>query len=69
MMGKLFLFRTLILSLMMCLLIFDGLRLINHSATAFPEQHKELLLTGTLLWIGTVFINQGSNDDDWAGEI
>ena len=67
--DKLFLFRTLIVSMMICLLIFDGLRIMTHSANPFPEQHKELLLTATLLWIASVFINQGSNDDDWAGEI
>jgi len=66
--GKLFLFRTLIVSLMICLLIFDGLRIMMRSTSAFPEYHKELLLMGALLWIMSVFIDQGSNDDDWAGE-
>ncbi|NOW96416.1 hypothetical protein [Mucilaginibacter sp. SG564] len=55
--------------MMICLLIFDVLRIVSHSADAFPEQHKELLLTGTLLWIVSVIVNRGSNDDDWAGEI
>jgi cell division protein FtsW (lipid II flippase) len=68
MMNKLFLFRTLIVPMMICLLIFDVLRITSHSADAFPE-HKKLLLTGILLWIVSVIINQGSNDDDWAGEI
>jgi cell division protein FtsW (lipid II flippase) len=68
MMDKLFLFRTLIISMMTCLLIFDVLRIMSHSADAFPE-HKELLLTGILLWIVSVIINLGSNNDDWAGEI
>ena len=69
MMDKFFLFRTLIVSMMICLLIFDVLRIVSHSADAFPEQHKEPLLTGTLLWIVSVIVNRGSNDDDWAGEI
>jgi cell division protein FtsW (lipid II flippase) len=67
-MDKLFLFRTLIVTMMICFLIFDVLRILSHSADAFRE-HKELLLTGALLWIVSVIINQGSNDDDWAGDI
>jgi len=54
--------------MMICMLIFDVLRIMSHSADAFPE-HKKLLLTGILLWIVSVITNQGSNDDDWAGEI
>jgi hypothetical protein len=67
-MNKLFLFCTLIVVLMICLLIWDGLQLLTRSLNSFPEQHKQLLLTCTLLWIVFVFINQNSNDDDWAGQ-
>jgi len=68
-MDKLFLFRTLIVSLMICLLAWDGLQILIHSANSLPEQHKQVLLTGALLWISSAFINQRSNDDDWAGQI
>lgn len=67
-MQKVFLFRTLIVALMISLLLWDGFRLIFHNLNAVPQQHKELLFIGALLWIATVFINQGSNDDDWAGQ-
>jgi hypothetical protein len=67
-MDKLFLFRTLIVAFMFCLLIWDGSQLLTHSAGTFPQQHKQLLLTCALLWIATVFMNQNSNDDDWAGQ-
>lgn len=68
MMDKLFLFRTLIISLMICLVVFDGLQIMIHLANAFPEQHKKLLLTGALLWGISLLINQGNNEEDWAGE-
>jgi hypothetical protein len=67
-MDKLFLFRTLVAALMVSLLVFDGLPLLIHPANAVPEQHKEVLLTGALLWIATTFFNQGSNRGDWAGQ-
>ncbi len=67
-MNKLFLFRTLIVTLMICLLIYDGLQFLAHAANAFPQQHKQVLLTCALLWIASVLISQNSNDDDWAGQ-
>jgi hypothetical protein len=67
-MDKLFLFRTLIVALMTCLLIWDGLRLLTRSGDSLPQQHKDILLTCALLWIVSVFVNQNSNDDDWAGQ-
>ena len=68
-MDKLFLFRTLIFSLMICLLARDGLRILIHSANDLPGQHKQVLLMAALLWISSALINQRSNDDDWAGQI
>jgi len=67
-MDKLILFRTLIVAFMFCLLIWDGLQLLTHTAGALPQQHKQLLLTCALLWIASVLMNQNSNDDDWAGQ-
>lgn len=65
MMDKLFLFRTLIITLLLCLLVWDGLLLISGNAQRLP--HRDFLLTGTLLWFVTLFFNRNS-DDDWAGQ-
>ncbi len=64
-MDKLFLFRTLIVALMICLLAWDGLLWLNRHSPALPD--RDLLLTCALLWIVTVLFPQNS-DDDWAGE-
>jgi len=55
MLNKL-LFRTFILALMMCLMIWDILQYISHSGQQWPEQHRELLAMGALLWIVSIFI-------------
>jgi hypothetical protein len=61
-MDKLFLFRTLIFALTVCVLAWDlFLWLSGHSASL---AHRDLLLTGALLWIVSVFFPQNS-DDDW----
>lgn len=68
-MNKFFLFRGLAAAFICGLLIWDGLQLLTHSAHTLPEGHKELLLIGALLWTISAFINQNSNDDDWAGQL
>jgi len=67
-MNKLFLFRIVVISLTLCLLVWDGLQIMSHSLNHLPEHHKEVLLTGALLWIASVFVNEHRNDDDWAGQ-
>jgi len=67
-MDKLFLYRSLIVALVVCLLIWDGVQLLIRSANAMPQQHKQLVLTAALLWIISVLVKQNRNDDDWAGQ-
>ncbi len=65
MMDKLFLFWTLIVALVLCLLLWDvTLWLTRHTQ---PLAHRDVLLTCALLWIVSVFFPQNS-DDDWAGQ-
>jgi hypothetical protein len=68
-MNKLCLFRMLIVSFLVCLIIWDGLGLLFNSTHTLPVQHRQLFLVGAFLWIAAVFINQNSNDDDWAGQL
>jgi hypothetical protein len=61
-MDKLLVFRTLLIALMFCLLVWDvALSLINHTQ---PVQHRDVLLIGALLWIISVLLPRNS-DDDW----
>jgi hypothetical protein len=69
MMDKLSLFKTVTLSVIICLLLSDGLRLMAYPAHTLSQPHKDILLTAALLWIASAFINQRSNDDDWAGQL
>ena len=68
-MEKLSLFHSFILSVIVCLLLFDGLRLLTNPADTLPLQHKEMLLTAALFWIASTMINQQRNDDDLAGQL
>lgn len=68
-MNKLLLFRTFIVASLLCLLAWDGIRLLtDHSPYELPAQHREILLTCALLWFGTVLAAKNS-DDDWAGQL
>jgi hypothetical protein len=67
-MNKLLLFRALIVTLLLCLLAWDGIRLLtNHPPGDLPEQHREILLAGALLWFIAVLAGKNS-DDDLAGQ-
>ena len=64
--NKLVFIRTLIMTIMVMLLAWDiMLRFIRHTAT-FP--HRDLLLTGALLWIVSVVFPE-QNDDYWVGQL
>ena len=67
-MNKLLLFRTSVAALLFCLLAWDGIRLLTNHSYELPEQHREILLAGALLWFGTVLAAKNS-DDDWAGQL
>ncbi len=67
-MNKLWLLRTLIVVFLLCLLAWDGIRLLTgHSSNELTGQHREILFTGALLWFTTILATENS-DDDWAGE-
>lgn len=65
-MDKLFLFRSFIVAFVIALLLWDGILCLTQHTTLLP--HRDLLLTGFLLWFVTLFVNQ-NRDDDWAGQL
>ncbi len=65
-MNKLEIAKTLLITLLFCLLTWDGLQyLIAHQP--IPQSHKQLLATGTLIWFTTLLFTK-NRDDDWAGQ-
>jgi hypothetical protein len=66
-MNKLELAKTLLITVLLCLLVWDGLQYVAGRYQAIPQSHKELIATGTLLWFATLFFTKNS-DDDWAGQ-
>ena len=67
-MNKLWLFRTCIAAFLLCLLAWDGIRVLaGYPSNALSGQHRELLLAGVLLWFVTILAAKNS-DDDWAGQ-
>ena len=66
-MNKLELTKPLLITVLLCLLVWDGMQyLIGHQPT-IPQSHKELLAIGTLLWFITLFFTK-NRDDDLAGQ-
>jgi hypothetical protein len=66
-MSKVELFRSLLFAALVCLLLWDGLLWMTDPVHRLPAGHKQLLLTGTLLWF-TLVLSGRNRDDDWAGE-
>jgi len=65
-MNKLALFRISLFILMAGLLAMDGILMLARHTYHLPEEHKDLILTGFLLWFIMIIVGQESNDDDWA---
>lgn len=66
-MSKVELFRSLVFAALVCLLLWDVLFWVTDPVHMLPAGHKQLLLTGSLLWF--MLVLSGKNrDDDWAGE-
>lgn len=63
MIPKLNLFRTVIVVLLMCLLIWDIMLWFSCHARSF--EHRNTLLTVALLWFVSLLFPQ-KTDDDWA---
>jgi accessory gene regulator protein AgrB len=61
-MKKIWLFRSVLLTLLIGLLCLDLLRSLAFG-TPFP-QHRNVLLASALLWVASVFFPQ-KTDDDW----
>jgi hypothetical protein len=60
-MDKLFVFRVLIIAVLVCLLLWDVALWLNGAGQPWP--HRNTFLTCALLWIISVFFPQNSNDD------
>ena len=56
----------LMFTLLSFLLFADAICILRYKGGRIPYNLKELVLTGVLLWISTLFFNQ-KKDDDWAG--
>jgi len=63
--DKLSLLKTLIAALTICLFAWDIILCLALHLPCLP--HQEMVLTGSLLWIASLFFPQQS-DDDWAGQ-
>ncbi|GAB2971053.1 hypothetical protein GCM10027049_00680 [Mucilaginibacter puniceus] len=66
-MNKLELTKTLLLTVLFCLLVWDVVQYLTGHQPVIPQSHQKLLATGTLLWFATLFFTKNS-DDDWAGQ-
>ena len=58
---------SLLFSLLFCVLLFDSIQLLTGSIHQIPGSHRQVLLTGLLLWIVSLFLGS-DRDDDWAGQ-
>lgn len=63
--DKLSSLQTLIAALTICLLAWDIILCLTRHLRSLP--HRDMVLTGSLLWIVSLFFPQQS-DDDWAGQ-
>jgi len=60
----LFLFRTMLAAILLCIILFDTVLWLTGHGQALP--HRNALLTCALLWFAALLFPQNS-DDDWAG--
>lgn len=59
-------YSSLLFSLLFCLLLYDAVMLTAGRIHQVPASHKQVLLTGFLLWFATLIVRR-DRDDDWAG--
>ena len=59
-------YSSLLFSLLFCLLLFDGILMLAGNIHQVPGSHKQVLLTGFLLWFVSLIIGR-DRDDDWQG--
>ena len=67
MMNKVELIKSLIFTVLICLLAWDVLQYLTGKLPALPQSHKQILATGVLIWFVSLFYTKDS-DDDWAGQ-
>ncbi len=60
-------YSSLLFSLLFCLLLFDCVLWLAGSIHQVPGSHKQILLTGFLLWF-VLLVLRCDRDDDWAGQ-
>ena len=61
-MNKIWLFRSILLTLLAFLLFWDVMMCLGHDLPSL--EHRDFLLAGALLWIASMFFPQ-KRDDDW----
>ncbi len=61
-------YSSLLFSLLFCLLFYDALLWVAGSIHQIPGSHKQILLTGFLLWFVSLVLGR-DRDDDWAGQL
>lgn len=59
---------SLLFSLLFCLLVLDCILMAAGRMHAVPVSHKQIFLTGFLLWFLSL-VGQRNSDDDWAGQV
>ncbi len=67
-MNKLEITRAVILTMLLCLLVADAIMILAGWQHTLPHSHKQVLLTGVLLWFCTLLFNR-NRDDDWVGQV
>ena len=58
---------SLLFSALFCVLLYDAVLLIAGRMHQIPGSHREVLLTGLLLWVVSLLLGS-DRDDDWAGQ-
>ena len=61
-------YSSVVFSLLFCLLLCDAALLLAGRLHEVPGSHREVLLTGFLLWFFSLILGR-DRDDDWAGQV
>lgn len=60
-------YSSLLLSMLFFMLLADGMLMLAGRIHQVPATHKQILLTGFLLWFVSLVLGR-DRDDDWAGQ-
>lgn len=61
-------YSSLFFSLLFCIPLYDALLWLTGRLHQIPDSHRQVLLTGFLLWF-ILLIARRDRDDDWAGQV